>query len=228
MTSSLGHGVRLLADLARITRATLLEERALRRAAATMPRPVPWTWAEPRVFPLLAGPRLDRPGLEIVRSVADLGCVIVFGLQLGRRFAMVDAAVAERWECSVGQIEAVAMVNLLRSAARVDRREVVSGTLSGRMVRMLERPSWSSSLLLIPSELRRLFGDHDQILATPSTSRLLSVPIDTPPPVVADIVLDLEARERWPLMLDPFVLLGSELTWEGGDSDDDQWRLPRA
>jgi hypothetical protein len=87
-----------------------------------MPKPVPWSWAAPRVLPLLSGPRFDRPGEEMLQSVSAIGCVTIFGLPLGPSFAFVDRVVAERWECTVAQVEMAAMENLARLAARLNPR----------------------------------------------------------------------------------------------------------
>lgn len=183
-----------------------------------MPKPAPWTWAQRRLVPLLAGPRFDAEGEPLVRSVIEPGCAVVFGLDLGGVFTLVDAPVAERWECSSDQISAVAIANLRRRAARLTANVVTQGTLSGRIVRMLAgHGGWAASLLLVPDELMRLFGEHDQIFVAPGEGRLLSFPIETPPSVVADVLVDFEMSEVRPLFLDAFVLMDGELHWQDED-----------
>lgn len=194
------------------------EERALRRAARDMPRPVRWDWASDRVVPLLAGPYLGRPGEDLVRTALDPGCAVVFGVDLGGAFANVDVAVARRWECTTAQIRDAAMANLRQRASLLEPEDVASGTLSGRIVRLIHRTvGWASSLVLVPDELMRLFGSDDQILAAPGRSKLLSFPIDTPASVVADVVVDFERSETYPLWLDPFVLVDGTLHWQPAD-----------
>lgn len=205
--------------IARLSAAAVAEQRAIRRAARSMPLPVPWEWALPRLIPLLAGPRLDQPGEPIVRAVASNGCAIVFGLDLDGAMPLVDEMVAERWECSPDQLLHAAMTNLRGRAALVDPAAVTRGTLSGRVVRLLREPSaCASSLVLVPDELARVLGSHDQVLAAPGGATLLSLPVETPPAIVAQIVIDLESQEPYPLMLDPFLLVGGELVWAGEDS----------
>ena len=198
----------------------------MRRAAAKMPKPVPWSWAGPRVLPLLSGPRLDRPGEEMLHSVTGIGCVIIFGLPLGPRFVFVDRDVAERWECTVAQVETAAMENLARLAAKLQPRDAPPGSLSGRIVRVLTDRPWASSLILLPDELVRVFGHHDQVFVTPGSGTLLSLPVDMPTHAIADIAVDFEMAERWPLCLDPFVLEDRVLGWcgladEAADRDGD-------
>ena len=184
-----------------------------------MPRPVPWDWAASRVLPLLAGPRIDRPGEEIVRAVVEPGCAVEFGLEIGTALPLVDALVAERWECSAEQIRDAAFANLRRRAAELGRAAVTTATFNGRIVRISQARPWTSSLVLVPDELMRLFGDHDQVIAAPGRSLLVSFATETPVSVVADVIVDLEMGQAHPLMLDPFMLNGARLYWQCRDED---------
>jgi hypothetical protein len=74
----------------------LRDARLERRAARSMPRPAPWDWVKPRLVPLLAGPYIDAPDLPIVRGVSDLGPSLVFGVDIGRVYPLVDVEVGER------------------------------------------------------------------------------------------------------------------------------------
>lgn len=186
-----------------------------------MPKPVPWDWAKPRLVPLLAGPYLDVDDDPPVRGICDLGCAVVYGIDVGQAFPLVDEHVAERWECSADQIHRIAMANLEARARRLPASTVKGGTLSGRIVRVADRTvGWASSLLLVPDQLMRLFGSADQIFGAPGRSVLISLPLATPSEIVAHIVIDFEMGETWPLMLDPFVLLDGRLYWGSGDEDE--------
>jgi hypothetical protein len=189
------------------------EQRRLRRAATRMPKPVPWDWAAPRVLPLLAGPRIDQPDTPIVRTIVDPGCAIIFALMVSGASILVDRPVTERWECSVDQLLVAAMTNLRRKVSGIRPVQVREATFSGRIVRILEGEA-ASSLLLAGEDLRRLFGEHDQILAAPNLSTLLSFPIDCPSDVVGTVVVEFEMRSAWPLMLDPFLLCDGALTYQ--------------
>ncbi len=199
-----------------------------RRAYAAMPKPVPWDWAKPRLIPLLAGPYLDPLGESLVRAVLPPGVTVTFGIDLGHGvMPFVDSPVAERWECSPSQICAVAVENLERRAAQLETSAVVSGTLSGHIVGVLQRPAWASSLLLCTPHLVRLFGDQDQIFLAAGHGSLISLPIDAPSHVATELVMEFEAKELYPLMLDPFGLTGGVLHWGGATEyetdDDDDW-----
>ena len=198
------------------------EDRAFRRAVRRMPRPVPWDWAKPRILPLLAGPYLDADDDPPVRRVSDIGCTLMYGLEVGPALPLVDVQVAERWECTADQIHEVAMANLTARASQLPSSTVRGGTLSGRTIQITDRKlSWASSLVLVPDQLMRLFGSDDQVLCAPGHSVLISFPLSTPAEVVADVLIDFEMGQTWPLMLDPFVLLDGRLYWDSGDDNED-------
>jgi hypothetical protein len=213
----------------RRTARIIKDDRAFRRAAARMPKPVSWDWARPRLMPLLAQPCIDMPGEQRIRTVAAIGCAIEFGIDLGGHFPIVDRVVAERWECSVEQLRDAALENLARRAAIIQTTAVQHAVMSGRSFRMLQAPpGCASSLLLVPEQIKRLFGPQDQILAAPGRHTLLSFPMDAPTMAVAEIAVDLEMSELMPLFLDPFAMYDGEVIWEGDhgmdEDDDDDWR----
>ncbi len=204
----------------RLTAHVAREQRALKRAIRKMPIPVSWDWAAPRLMPLLSGPKFDDPDLPIVRSATNLGPAVEFGLDLNGIFVIVDQAVANRWECSADQLLDRGLRNLRERAARIDPAQVVGGVMSGRRIRLLrDRPAWASSLILDGGSVTRLFGSHDQILAAPTTACLVSLPIDTPLQIAAEIVIDLEGSARTSLFLDPFVLSDGALIWDAAKDD---------
>jgi hypothetical protein len=220
-----------LSPILRFAATAVRDQRALRRAIKRMPTPVPWDWASSRLIPLLSGPRFDEPGLPIVRARSEIGPVVEFGLDLGGVFAIVDQAVADRWECSADQLLARGLANLRDWATDIETHQVVTGVMSGRSIRLLmDRPAWASSILLDRDALGRLFGRHDQILAAPTTSSVVSLPFDTPDRVAADIVVDLEGSPLTSLFLDPFVLESGVLRWVGDarEDDDDDLRTERS
>jgi hypothetical protein len=178
-------------------------------------------------MPLLAQPCIDLPGEERIRVVARPGCAVEFGIDLGGHFPIVDRVVAERWECSVEQLRDTAMDNLARRAGVITPTAVQHAVMSGRAFRMLQSPAGcASSVLLVPDQVKRLFGGQDQVLAAPGRHTLLSFPIDAPTLAVAEIVVDWEQRELAPLFLDPFGLCDGEVIWEGNATTnelDDDW-----
>lgn len=203
--------------------AILREDRAMVRAVRRMPKPVPWDWAKTRLVPLLAGPRIDPEGESAVRAVMDPGIAVIFGIDLGGSFPIVDEAVAARWECSPEQLRDVADENLRRWTGRLEPTLVRTGTMSGHRIRLIQdRPAWASSILLVEDEVRRLFGDHDQFFAAPQRNTLLNFQTDIPKRIAGEIVVDFEMGAAYPLMLDPFMLEDGVLRWGGTEDWDDE------
>ncbi len=206
-------------DVVGIARELAAEVRALRQASRRMPRPVTWDWAAQHVLPLLSGTLTDAPGEPVVRAIAEPGCVIEFGLWIGDALPVVDALVAERWECTAAQIGAAAFANLRHGAEEIDPTEVTEATYDGWVVRGSDARPWTSSLVLLPDQLMRVFGEHDQVLAAPGRSLLVSFDPATPASVAADVVIGLEMGQAHPLALDPFVLSGRHLYWPSAEED---------
>jgi hypothetical protein len=226
------HTARLTIDVAprgvALARRILRDARRERRAVMAMPKPVPWDWAQPRLVPLLAGPCIDLPDCAPVRGVSELGPALVFGVDIGRVYPLVDVEVAERWEASADQIQAAAMANFRARAARTASACVAHGTMSGWITTFVRTPAGlASSLVLAPDDLRRLIGAHDQVIATPTRELLIAMPSGVAARTFADVVVDLERSEPLPLCLDPFAMVDGDLSWGGcveGDADEeDRW-----
>jgi len=204
--------------------AVLREERAFIRAVRRMPKPVPWDWARPRLLPLLCGPSIDDDADVPLRAIVDPGVSVVFGIDLGSGFPLVDLAVMKRWECSPHQVQARALQNLATRAAKLDQAIVRSGSLSGHPIRLVDgRPAWASSLVLVPDELGRLIGTEDQVIATPSRGVLLSLSMEMPARAAADIVTDFESQAPLPLLLlDAFYFRDGSFGWTGAEEWDEE------
>jgi hypothetical protein len=198
------------------------ESRALSRGAKRMPNPMPWDWAAPRLLPILSGPSFDRPGESLVRARSELGPMVQFGVDLGGAYAFVDETVGQRWECTAEQLMERALTNLTKRARNLPEKEVATGVMCGRSIRLLrDRPRWAGSLVLVPDQLFRLFGDHDQVIGTPTPSILVSLPIDTPPHTIADVIVDFEHGTIHALWLDPFVVEDGRLIWSDDHEDEE-------
>lgn len=185
-----------------------------------MAKPMPWEWARSRVLPLLAGPCFDPPSAGLVRAQSQLGCAVEFRVAAGQGFVAVEDDTAERWECSPAQLLQTALANLRARLAPLGPRDVGGGAFSGRIIRRLTLPPrCAASTVLLPDELVRLFGTHDQVFAAPEQDVLVSFSIDVPQHVMADAIVDMEMAAPLPLMYDPFVLVDGQLIWQPSDDD---------
>ena len=183
-----------------------------------MPKPAPWEWAQPRLMPLLAGTSLGR---DLVTKKGQPGCAVIFGVEFEGTYLIVDRPVAQRWETSDAQLSAAAQANLEHRAARLEPSAVRSATLAGHIVRILNSVPWSTSLLLSPSNLARIFGSQDQIFAVPKRNTLLSFSTDISTVVAAHVAVDIEVNAAYPLLLDPFLLEDGEVVWQ--DLAEEDW-----
>lgn len=195
----------------RRARDMLRQDRQLRKAARAMPKPLPWEFARPRLMPLLAGPYLGD--IPLVTVVAPIGCAVNFGVEIAGTFVLVDRPVAQRWECSDDQLREAAWANLRQRASRLTPADLRHATFSGRIVRVLDRVPWATSLVFAEDELVRLFGESDQVFGVPRRDTVLAFGFDVPERTIADIVVDFEADAAYPLMLDPFVRCEGQLLW---------------
>ena len=174
---------------------------AVAEALATVPEDAPWAWAALRVLPVIRGDRLqviedvelEKMGFRPTSAFPILemapGIDVTVAIDIDVATMAVDQEMLDRWDMTIERMAAVALSNL--------RREV--GTWSGTIytdtsyedipIRGLEGwPAWATSLLLLPDDLKRLFGGHDQLFIAPYQCCLLSLPIDVDRDVAADIV----------------------------------------
>ena len=120
------------------------------------------------------------------------------------------------------QLTDVAMTNLERRAASIRPSAIQHAVMSGRSFRLLHSPTGrASSVLLVPDQLKRLFGSQDQMLAAPGRHTLASFPMSMPTLAASEIAVDLEQDELAPLFLSPFLLCDGELFWDADELTDE-------
>ncbi len=193
-------------------------ERELRRALASIPDDLNWEWSRPRLTPLFE--RADAGGVDgdpALHVVTSLGVAVGFGIEIGPTFARVTKSMAERWEANLEQIEAAAFSHLERVVRRLNRNDLQQAVHQDHMLRCLPQPGgWASSVILAgEEEVMRIFGAHDQAFTLPARNQILSFDERVPAHVVADVTAGMEDLDPHPLMLDPFILKGGLLSWQG-------------
>jgi hypothetical protein len=116
------------------------------------------------------------------------GVDVSFAIEVDVVYVTVDQAQLDRWEMTIEQVAPAAMANLRRtvgSATETVYRDAYDG-IEICMVRGW--PHWAASLLLLPDELKRLFGPHDQLFMAPYACNLMSLPIGVDRNAAADLV----------------------------------------
>lgn len=174
---------------------------AVAEALATVPDDAPWTWAALRVLPVIRGDRLQviedvelekmgfRPTSAFPRVEMDPGIDVTVAIDVDVATMAVDQQMLDRWDMTIERVASVALGNLRREVGTWSGTIYTDASYEDIPIRGLEGwPAWATSLLLLPDELKRLFGDHDQLFIAPYQCCLLSLPIDVDRDVAADIV----------------------------------------
>jgi hypothetical protein len=202
---------------------------AIAEALASIPQDVPWPWACFRVLPMIRGARvphlieidLDELGFEPASSFPSVvmapGVEVSFGIEVDPVLVSIDQARLDAWDLDIEAVAPAALANLRR----------VVGTWQGSVyddpgndiapARMLTGwPHWAVSLLLLPDELQRIFGDHDQLFIAPYQCNLVSLPVDIDRDIAADLidVFGIVNPQSLLLGLPAFVLRGGKLVIE--------------
>jgi hypothetical protein len=173
---------------------------AVAEALEAVPAGMPWTWAALRVLPTVRGERVQvidddeleglgfRPLSDFPTLEMDPGIAVAFALDLEVAWITIDQQQLDRWEMTIEQVAMAAVANLRRLAGSweggvqiEDYQKIPVRTLEGW-------PYWASSLLLLPDELKRIFGAHDQLFVAPYMCNLVSLPGDVDRDLAADLV----------------------------------------
>ena len=170
-------------------------------------------------FPSLAMP----PGIEVT-----------FAIEVEPALISVDQAQLDAWDMTLEQVARAAFANLRRVVGTWQGSVYEDQSYADSPARMLGGwPHWAVSLVLLPNELQRFFGSHDQLFVAPYHCNLISLPIDVDRDIVADLV-DLFSHvnpQSLLLGLPAFVLRQGELSVEelpGLVGDPDDWQNEEA
>jgi hypothetical protein len=176
---------------------------AVAEALDSIPAEPPWTWAALRVMPtipgdvvrLLEGLDLDelddlgfRPLLEFPTVHVEPGIDVALAIEADVVHVKVGQADLDRWDMQAADVMPAALANLRRAVGTWNAK-MKEDEYEGVPVRMLEEwPHWAVSLLLLPEELKRVFGSHDQVFVAPYACNLVSLPPDVDMDIAADLV----------------------------------------
>ena len=202
---------------------------AIAEAMASVPDGPPWTWAALRVMPSIRGlrvPLIDNADLEDAgfAPISDFptvamppGVDVMSSIDVEVMSIHINQEHLDRWDKSIEDVTVAAMANLRRTVGTWDGRAFDDDSLDGVVIRQLSGwPHWAASLLLVPDELKRIFGPDDQLFLAPYHCNLMSLPIEVDRDFAADLV-DMFGliNPRSILMgLPAFVLRGGDLSTE--------------
>ena len=168
---------------------------------ASIPAGPPWTWAALRVMPSIRGTRVavvDSEDLEELgfRPVGHFpsvhlppGVDVICSIEAEVMGIHVDQGRLDSWDKPIEDVMLAALSNLRRTVGMWSGGIFEDRSIDGTLIRQLSHwPHWAVTLLLVPDELKRIFGDHDQLFIAPYHCVLLSLPVDASRDLAADIV----------------------------------------
>lgn len=174
----------------------------------------PWEEMAPRLRPALPRRRPLPPGTgDLPTREFAPGIRTALGLDIGPAMLFVGHDQLAGWGVTAEQAFRRAVSNI-RVRVRLRRQfallhEPICGVPT---VAFQSRDGWASSLLLLPEELGRVFGQRSGVILAPMRDLLLLMPLDVEPDL-AHVVLEEFARvDMNALDVPPIGLLDGRLT----------------
>jgi hypothetical protein len=136
--------------------------------------------ARDRVLPMLPRARPFRgPQLDLVRTMLPPGILVSFGIDIGPAVMFVGEPLIDRWDIDPSSLASAALANVRRLGSGCRPNLVVSDSIAGVPVAVLQsRKGIAASLLLVPDVLERFFGSGPCLLLAPMRDILISMPSD--------------------------------------------------
>jgi len=189
---------------------------AVLRAMGGLPPDLEWPVMAPNVIPILPRRRPMPPQAgEPFRVMLPPGVPTGFGIDIGPAFLVVGESLLGTWPIGPADLVATALDNLRARMRRIRPRDLVPQSLDGIPVRVLQSGvGCASALVLVPDELRRIFGPEAQCLIAPMRDILISLPPDADRAFVAWINDEFAEMDPNGLALDAFVLDEGGLRYE--------------
>jgi hypothetical protein len=177
-------------------------------ALRSAPDPADWATVGDLVVPVFPRRRpFSFDGPEPLRVQLPPGVLVGFGIDLGPAFAFVTEDMLERWPVTVDGLTAIALANLRERLGDSGPHSIQQVERDGVWMRVLQTGlGIASTTVLLPTELRRIFGTGPQRFVAPMRDLLVSLPLASDPDLAADLVADLAERDPNALAVEAFVL----------------------
>jgi len=189
---------------------------AVLRAMGGLPPDLDWGLMEPNIIPILPRRRPMPPQAgEPFRVTLPPGIPTGFGIDIGPAFLVVGESLLETWPVGPAELVAAALDNLRVRVHALRPRDLHRDSIDGVPVRLLQSGlGCASTLVLVPDELRRIFGPEPQLFLAPMRDLLLSLPADTDRGFAGWLNDEFAEMDPNGLALGAFLLEGEDLRYE--------------
>ena len=189
---------------------------AVFRAIARVPADLDWATLRGNVLPIFPRRRPMPPqALDPIRVSMPPGVLIGFGVDIGPAYVHIHEDLLESWPVTIDGLTQRALANLRDRTRRARPRDVQAIDLDHVTVRTLQtRAGWASTLLLLPDELIRIFGEEPQCFIAPMRDVLMSFPAGIDRDYLAEMNEEFAALDPNALALEAFLLRDGCLSCE--------------
>jgi hypothetical protein len=186
------------------------------RAMGGLPPALDWATLSRAVVPILPRRRAMPPSAGApVRVTLPPGIPTGFGIDIGPAFLIVGESLLGDWAITTVDLVATALENLHTLVQPLRPKDLHVDAVDGVPTRILQTGlGCASALVLLPDELRRLFGEDAQVLLAPMRDVLISLPADVDRAFAAWLNDEFASMDPNGLALDAFVLEDGRLRYE--------------
>jgi hypothetical protein len=153
---------------------------------AALPEDMSWTELRESIIPLLPRMRAMPAAAGAPASTQISGITVTFGVDIGPAFLVVGESLQADWGVTTVQLAAAGLQTASRRLAVMQPEDVRTDVMDDYPIRTIQTgQSIASTLLLFPSEVKRLFGDDPLRLVAPMRDLLIAFDVSVPLEMVA-------------------------------------------
>jgi hypothetical protein len=143
------------------------------------------------------------------------------GLDIGPAMLFVSHEQLKGWDTTVEQAFEQALANVTKRLQERKQFALLHERIAGHPSSAFQsREGWASSLLLMPDQLARTFGQRNGIVLAPMRDLLIMMPLDTDPNLAYALLDEFAASDMNALDLPIFSLIDGCLTTTLAESQD--------
>jgi hypothetical protein len=156
-----------------------------------------WASVSRDVIPVMPRIRPYPDGFpEPLRVVVEPGVAVGYAIDIGPAFMGIGMDLVRSWGIPFADVQARALANTIERASRIDLATIVDGSMDGTPTRWLQTgQSIGSVLVLVPDELRRIFGPEPRFFITPMRDLIIGLPADVDRELAAWLWLEVAALD---------------------------------